>query len=148
MTIVIGVLSHLPMFMMGRFTGYQMAGMPMDGLMLTGMALIPAGLVLAAYGLMPRFGRMTRSGAEPLQFHVSDGVALNSAHWSLVSVLVVALAVDVLKPATLGSSCPACRANTESAAKPPACCLVALTGTTVGSVLWGWLADAYGRRSC
>ena len=55
--IVLGVLSHVPMFMMGADNGYRMAGMPMDNLMLSGMAMIPAGLLLAAYGLMPRFAQ-------------------------------------------------------------------------------------------
>ncbi len=146
--IVLGVLSHGPMFMMGADTGYRMAGMPMDKLMLSGMALIPVGLALSAYGLMPRFGAMQRSGGAPLGFHVADGIPLNAEHWKLVLVLVVALAVDVLKPATLGFVIPGMtreyEITRETAGVLP---LVALTGTTVGSVLWGRLADLFGRRS-
>jgi putative MFS transporter len=146
--IILGVLSHLPMFMMGASTHYRMAGMPMDDLMLGGMALIPAGLALACYGLMPRFAAMRRSGQAPLEFHVADSVALNVEHWKLVAVLVVALMVDVLKPATLGFVMPGLTREygitRETAGALP---LVALTGTTVGSVLWGRMADMFGRRS-
>ncbi|MGO4391503.1 MFS transporter [Variovorax sp. M-6] len=148
--IIGGVLAHLPMFMMGRSTGYQMVGMEMDATMLTGMAMIPFGVLLAAYGLMPRIAGMRKSlhGDSHLQFHVADGVPLNREHWKLVLVLVVALAVDVLKPATLGFVMPGMTHEYEiSRERAGVLALVALTGTTVGSVLWGRLADLFGRRS-
>jgi putative MFS transporter len=138
------------MFMHASHNGYRMAGMPMDATMMIGMAMIPAGLLVAAYGLMPRIGalrrRQTTEGA--LQFHIADAVALNRAHWSLVIVLVVALAVDVLKPATLGFVIPGMTAEygirNETAGY---LALVALMGTTVGSVVWGRIADSLGRRA-
>lgn len=146
--IVLGVLSHGPMLVMAADMGYQLAGMPMDNLMLFGMALIPLGFALACYGLVPRFAGMPRSGEAPLQFHVADGVQLNSEHWKLVTVLMVALAVDVLKPATLGFVMPGMTREygitRETAGILP---LVALTGTTIGSVVWGRMADRWGRRS-
>ena len=43
--LVAGVFSHLPMFMMGRHTHWQMVGMPIDGWMLAGMAMILAFLL-------------------------------------------------------------------------------------------------------
>src|SRR4051794_26460094 len=49
-----GVLMHVPMLLMGRDMGYRLAGMPMDADMLAGMALIVAGVLVAAYGLLPR----------------------------------------------------------------------------------------------
>jgi MFS transporter, putative metabolite:H+ symporter len=146
--IIAGVGSHVPMFMMGAAMGYQLAGMPMSTLMLGGMALIPSGLAVACYGMVPRFAGMARSGTVPMQFHVSDGIALNTEHWKLVGVLMVALAVDVLKPATLGFVMPGMtreyEITRETAGVLP---LVALTGTTLGSVVWGRLADRFGRRS-
>ena len=146
--IILGVVSHGPMLMMAADMGYQLAGMPMNKLMVSGMTLIPCGFALACYGLVPHFSGMARSGETPLQFHVSDGVRLNSEHWKLVMVLVVALAVDVLKPATLGFVMPGMTREygitRETAGMLP---LVALTGTTVGSVVWGWMADRWGRRS-
>jgi len=148
--IIGGVLAHVPMFMMGRHTGYQMVGMEMDATMLTGMAMIPLGVLLSMYGLTPRIAQMKKSlhGDRHLQFHVADGVPLNGEHWKLVTVLVIALAVDVLKPATLGFVMPGMTKEYEiSKQTAGVLALVALTGTTVGSVLWGRLADAFGRRA-
>jgi MFS transporter, putative metabolite:H+ symporter len=154
--ILAGVLSHMPMFMMGQHTHWQMVGMPMTLEMWVGMAIIPLGLALSAYGMMPRLAQMREAmrgdaGHAPASrayFHVADGVPLNAEHWKLVIVLVIALAVDVMKPATLGFVMPGMSAEYEIA-KPTASllALVALTGTTVGSVLWGRVADLFGRRA-
>ena len=148
--ITAGVLAHLPMFLMGRHTHWQMVGMPMTVEMWIGMAVIPLGLALSTFGLMPRLEQMRRTMQDesPLQFHIADGVPLNIEHWKLVAVLVVALAVDVMKPATLGFVLPGMSAE-YAIAKPTAgvLALVALTGTTLGSVLWGRVADLFGRRA-
>lgn len=148
--LVAGVLAHVPMFLMAADMHYHMAGMPMDLTMLVGMGLIPAGLALAAYGLMPRMQQMrqTLHGADPLHFHVADGIPLNREHWKLVAVLLVALVVDVMKPATLGFVMPG-MVDEYAISKEHAglLALTALTGTTVGSVLWGRLADVFGRRA-
>ncbi len=148
--IVAGVLAHLPMFYMGRFNGYRMVGMPMDTTMLVGMALIPLGLVLAAWGLMPRLEQMRalRQQRATLRFHVADGVPLNREHWKLVIVLVLALAVDVLKPASLGFVMPGMSKEYDISKETAGwLALIALTGTTVGSVVWGRMADTFGRRA-
>ena len=148
--VTIGVVMHIPMFWMGRMTHWQMVGMSMDAWMLAGMAMIPAGVLLSSYGLMPRLGQLRESlhGHGHLHFHVADRVPLNRAHWTLVVVLVVALAVDVMKPATLGFVMPGMSAE-YAITKPTASilALVALIGTTVGSVVWGRLADVFGRRA-
>lgn len=149
--IVAGVLAHMPMFLMGRHTHWQMVGMPMTAEMWLGMGLIPLGLALACYGLMPRIAQMRAAlhgDAGQLHFHVADGVPLNREHWKLVVVLVIALAVDVMKPATLGFVMPGMSAEYEIS-KPTASLLAlfALTGTTVGSVVWGRIGDLFGRRA-
>jgi putative MFS transporter len=148
--VVAGVLLHMPMFAMGRMTHWQMVGMPMDTLMLTGMGLVPLGVLLSTYGLMPRLAQMrqTLHGQNHLHFHIADGVPLNREHWTLVGVLVVALAIDVMKPATLGFVMPGMSAEYRIS-KPTAStlALVALIGTTVGSIIWGRLADVFGRRA-
>lgn len=147
--LVLGVLSHVPMFMHSSHMGYRMVGMPMDSNMLVGMALIPMGLLLSAFGLLPRLDRpQIKPGQGRLVFHVADGAALNRQHVLLVLVLVIALAVDVMKPATLGFVMPGLAQEygiTKQAAGWLA--LVALTGTTVGSLLWGRMADRLGRRA-
>ena len=154
--IVAGVLMHMPMFAMGRMTHWQMVGMPMDGMMIGGMALIPLGVLLSCYGLMPRLDQMRKTlhadgshlPGRHQYFHIADGVSLNLEHWKLVLVLVAALAIDVMKPATLGFVMPGMSAEYQIS-KPTAgtLALVALIGTTVGSVIWGRLADVFGRRA-
>src|SRR6185312_8326498 len=108
------------------------------------------GVGLAGFGLMPRIVQMQRTlhGGDHVHFRVADGLALNREHWKLIVVLIVALAVDVMKPATLGFVIPGMSSEydiTKSTAGYLA--LSALTGTPVGSVVWGRLADVFGRRS-
>lgn len=138
------------MFVHASHNHYRMVDMPMDATMMWGMVLIPVGLLLAAYGLMPRMGALRRdqAGGRPLQFHIADAASLNRAHWGLVVVLVVALAIDVQKPATLGFVIPGMvKEYAISNETAGLLALVALIGTTVGSVLWGRLADSLGRRA-
>ncbi|MDB5759038.1 MAG: transporter [Burkholderia sp.] len=146
--ITLGVFAHMPMFVHASHMGYQMAGMEMDATMLTGMGLIPFGLLLAAWGMLPRLANAGTTGGAPLLFHVADGAALNREHWKLVVVLVLALTVDVQKPATLGFVMPGLTGEYGiSKQSAGLLALVALTGTTVGSVMWGRIADRYGRRA-
>lgn len=144
-----GVLAHIPMFVHASHMGYHMAGMPMDATMLTGMGLIPLGLFMATYGLMPRLAALRLGDHRGnIHFHVADNSPLNREHWKLVVVLIMAVTVDVMKPATLGFVMPGMTdeyAITKTSAGVLA--LVALTGTTVGSVLWGRMADMLGRRA-
>ncbi len=148
--ITAGVFSHLPMFMMGQHTHWLLVGMPMTMEMWVGMALIPIGLALSCYGLMPRrpLARSSTPQASARYFHVADGVALNREHWKLVVVLIVTLAIDVMKPATLGFVMPGMSAEYElPRSEASLLVLFALTGTTVGSVVWGRIADRFGRRA-
>ena len=149
--IVAGVLAHLPMLVMAAPTHYHLAGMPMDRPMLVGMGLVPLGLLLAAYGLMPRLAQMrltAHAGRTPLPFHAADHVPLNREHWKLVGVLAIALAVDVMKPATIGFVMPGLAAEYGLGESVVALlALSALAGTAVGSVIWGRLGDLFGRRA-
>ena len=146
-----GVLLHLPMFAMAAPMHYRMSGIPMDAGMLLGMTLIPLGVLLAGFGLMPRLEQMRRllhGGETHLHFHIADGVPLNREHWKLALVLAVALAVDVMKPATIGFVMPGLSreyAIAQSTAGYLA--LSALTGTAIGSIAWGRMADLFGRRA-
>ncbi len=149
--VLAGVFAHMPMFMMGQHTHWQMVGMPMTTEMWVGMAMIPIGLVFAMYGLTPRLDQLRRraqGAAAHHHFHVADSVPLNRAHWTLVAVLTVALAVDVMKPATLGFVMPGMSAEYEiTKSHASLLALFALTGTTVGSVAWGRVGDLFGRRA-
>lgn len=146
--IIIGVLAHVPMFAHAAHMDYRMVGMPMDNTMLTGMALIPIGLLLAWHGLMPRLQQLRQGNHGSIHFYVADNMPLNWEHWKLVIVLIVAVAVDVMKPATLGFVMPGMTDEYEITKKTAGTLvLVALTGTTLGSVIWGRLADMMGRRA-
>lgn len=146
--ITLGVLSHIPMFLHAAPMDYQMAGMPMSTTMLVGMALIPLGLLLSGYGVLPRMADLRHHEDSHLQFHVADRVPLNAEHWKLVVVLWVAVTVDVMKPATLGFVMPGMASEYQLTSQSAGVlALVALTGTTVGSVLWGMAADRFGRRA-
>ena len=140
-----GVALHVPMFLMGRKTGYRLVGMPTGTGMLVGMALIVLGVAAAAYGLLP-------ARQPELVGYVSvtppEDVPLTNAHLIQIGLLAVALIIDVMKAATLGFVTPGMRAeyglSFSAVAVLP---FIALLGTTVGSFIWGALADIYGRRA-
>ena len=140
-----GVTLHIPMFLMGRMTGYRLSGMHVDKSMLAGMGLIILGFGLAAYGLMPAGKRQSISEGA---LAPPEDAPLTKAHWVQICVLAVALVIDVMKAATLGFVIPGMRVEyglSFSAVAILPC--VALSGTTLGSLIWGALADFYGRRA-
>ncbi|HET6588242.1 MAG TPA: MFS transporter [Oleiagrimonas sp.] len=150
LAVAAGVCLHLPMFIMAAPMHFHMAGMPMDTDMLVGMVLIVAGVLLSAYGLLPRLAqvRMTTRAGESLHWHVADGVPLNREHWTLVAVLAVALTIDVMKPASIAFVMPGMAHEYDMGMSQAGyLALSALIGTAVGSVAWGRLADVFGRRA-
>lgn len=144
--IAMGVLLHLPMLAMAHSMGNRLHGMPMDTAMWIGMGLIIIGVPSAIYGALPR-QRAPHGSHAGTSFEAPDTTPLNRWHAIVLLVLTLGLVIDVMKPATLGFVLPGMR-DEYGIAKSTAAYLpfVALTGTTVGSFLWGWLADAYGRR--
>jgi MFS transporter, putative metabolite:H+ symporter len=143
-----GVLLHLPMFLMARDSGYVLAGMAMDTGMLWGMAAIVAGVGLSAYGLLPR------PSGRPGPLVRLDVVAplenspLRAAHWQVAGLLALALVIDIMKPASLGFVTPGMRSEYHVGdATVSWLPFAALAGTVCGSVVWGVMADLYGRRA-
>ena len=143
-----GVVLHLPMFVASRTMGYRMAGMAMDTGMSVGMVVIVAGIGVAAYGLLPTKVRSPAARPDGVVVIAPEDAALGPAHWTLMIVLVVALAIDVMKPATLGFTMNGMigeyRVSPAHAALVP---FSALAGTVTGSVVWGAIADTYGRKA-
>ena len=140
-----GVVLHLPMFWMGRISGFNLSHMPMDAGMLAGMALIVLGILAAGYGLLPK----TATGVRMHEILAPcEDAGLSAAHWKLMGVLAVALVIDVMKPASLGFVTPGMRVeygiDRMTVALLP---FSALIGTAAGSFIWGALADLYGRRA-
>jgi len=145
--IVTGVSFHLPDFIAARDMHYMMSCMPMSKLMLCGMGLIVSGIAMSAYGLFPVRNEKANDLSGDYQLHTLDNARLGRAHWQLLVVLGLALVVDVMKPATIGFVLPGMRQEygiTASTASLLA--FSAMIGTTAGSILWGLLADRYGRR--
>ncbi|MGH8547352.1 MAG: MFS transporter [Methylococcales bacterium] len=149
--LITGVLLHLPDFISMESMRYRMSGMPMSAIMLWGMILILLGLPLSAYGLLPRLSTLfDRRPKNIAAYHIRamDDAKMTSAHWWLLFVLGAALVVDIMKPATLGFVVPGMRdeyglSMTHVSLFP----LSALTGTTLGSILWGLMSDRLGRRA-
>ncbi len=145
--IVTGVSFHLPDFIAARNMHYMMSCMPMSKLMLCGMGLIVSGIAMSAYGLFPVRNKKAINLSGAYQLHTLDNARLSGAHWQLVIVLGLALVVDVMKPATLGFVMPGMRQEYGiSASTASLLALFAMIGTTAGSILWGILADRFGRR--
>jgi len=150
--LITGVCLHLPMFVQSRTMGYQMHGMDTSPLMVLGMVLDVLGVCLAAYGLLPPRAVRERSrraaGAPGGSFKALDDARLTRTHWNLLMILGVALVVDVMKPATIAFVVPGMRQeygiSTATVALLP---LFALTGTVLGSLAWGVMADRLGRRA-
>ncbi|MFL6580018.1 MAG: MFS transporter, partial [Burkholderiales bacterium] len=90
----------------------------------------------------------SRAGDPVISLVSADNAPLTRAHGTLFIVLIVALIVDIMKPATLGFVIPG-MADEYGITRQSASWLAitALTGTAVGSVIWGLIADTLGRRS-
>lgn len=126
--------------------GNRLHGMGADPTMLAGMALIVLGVPAAIYGALPPRRAPHDSFAGTL-YEAPDATPLGRWHAAVLLVLLIGLVIDVMKPATLGFVLPGLAREygieQSTAALLP---LVALFGTAVGSYVWGWVADHYGRR--
>ena len=145
--ITAGVLLHLPMLAEAHSMGNHLVGMPMSPPMLFGMAMIGIGVLLACWGALPKLPRRPDEFSS-VEFAPPHSAPLNRWRVGVLLVLTLGLVIDVMKPATLGFVLPGMASEYQipqsTAALLP---FVALTGTTVGSFLWGWIADTWGRRS-
>lgn len=149
----IGTVLHLPMYLQAREMHYHMAGMAMDGNMIAGMVLIVVGLALTTYGLVPTGSNPDRVAR--LRVRALDEVGVSKVHVMLLLVMAAAITIDVMKPTTLSFVAPGVAAEygLKSAANPDGGLPVALlplagiTGTVLGSFLWGWLGDRIGRKA-
>jgi MFS transporter, putative metabolite:H+ symporter len=140
-----GVALHLPMLHYMPGSGLRVMDMGFDPGMVAGMVMIAAGIVLSGYGLYP--DTAGRNHRDDVNIEARDG-RLTVPHVIMLIVISLALVIDTMKPATIGFVLPGLRRDygiaRETAALLP---LFALTGTVVGSILWGVLADVYGRKA-
>jgi putative MFS transporter len=143
-----GVLLHAPMFWMGRMNHFQLSGMAVGWDMVAGMVAIVGGCAIAAYGLLPRDIAGQLAASQDIVVSPPEDAPLSAAHWRLMAVLVIALVIDIMKPATLGFTLPGMMSEYHvTKATVSTFPFSALSGTVVGSVIWGVLADIYGRKA-
>jgi putative MFS transporter len=159
-----GVLLMLPMYFSGKDdcvvakgvrTCYQLAGHKLDASMVIGMLLSMVGVAATAYGLFPRLSEVSRGQVSRIRVKALDDAPIRPAHIALLVVMAAAVTIDVMKPTTLAFVVPgmAKEYGLRSPANPTASVPVAwlplagITGTVIGSFLWGWFADRIGRRA-
>jgi putative MFS transporter len=150
-----GVMLHLPMYVGARAMGYHLAGMPVDTPMLIGMVLVVVGFLSASYGLYPPMAAEAARVASQIRVRALDEVPLSAAHVGLLVVMAIAITIDVMKPTTLAFVVPgmAQEYGLRSPLNPSGAVPVALlplsgiSGTVLGSFIWGWLGDRIGRRA-
>ncbi|MGV9252040.1 MFS transporter [Streptomyces sp. NPDC003697] len=150
-----GVLLHLPMYVSARSMGYHMNGMRPDTPMIVGMVLIGAGLLAVLYGLVPRHAKEIRRSSARIRIHALDDAPIRGQHVALLIVLAIAVTIDVMKPTSLSFVAPgvAQEYGLKSPMNPHGHIpvswlpLAGITGTVIGSLLWGWLGDRIGRRA-
>jgi MFS transporter, putative metabolite:H+ symporter len=154
LAVVTGVVLHLPMYYEGRDMGFRLVGMPVDLAMIAGMVLIVIGLAATVWGVIPRDHSDVLESDVHIRVRALDEVPINSAHVILMLVMAAAVTIDVMKPATLsfvlpgmtreyGLKSPLHPSGSVPAALLP---LAGITGTVLGSFLWGWMGDRLGRR--
>lgn len=155
LAVTAGVLLHLPMYVASAGMHYMMAGMPMDASMKVGMALIIGGLAATCYGLLPRAGTMAPV-ARHVRIRAMDDAPINAQHVALLLIMAVAVTIDVMKPVTLGFVVPGMAReyglkhpllNPGGTVPVSLLPFFGITGTVLGSFLWGWLGDRIGRRA-
>lgn len=148
--VLAGVALHFPDYLQAAPMHFVMAGMPMGAAMTIGMTLIVLGLLIGSWALFPaRHSRARAVRSVPAgQFAALETTRLSRAHWLLVAVLTVGLVVDTMKPASLGFVVPGMAAE-YGLSKVTVALLpwVAIFGTVIGSLIWGYLADVFGRRA-
>lgn len=149
--VTVGAVLHLPMYFKAAEQGYQLVGKPMDLPMKIGMPLIVIGFLATLYSLLPR---AIESGGSTLRVRAMDDAPLNRTHLYLILIMVAAITIDVMKPTTLSFVLPGFAreyglqspVNPEGTIPASLLPLAGITGTVLGSFIWGWMGDRIGRR--
>lgn len=151
--VTVGVAVHLPMYWQARLCGFRLVGMPMGWTMTLGMLAILAGLLVSLLALRPETPRA--NAMAPASIRPMDDVALGRHHYALLAAMAVAVTIDVMKPTALAFVVPGMTAEYDlksplnPTGKMPAAylALAGISGTVLGSIVWGWLGDRIGRRA-
>jgi MFS transporter, putative metabolite:H+ symporter len=156
LAVTVGVLLHLPFYFAAADRNYVLAGSTPDAPFMIGMVLIFAGLAAATYGLFPRLSQVSRGYVSRIKVRALDDAPVKASHVGLLLVMAAAITIDVMKPTTLAFIAPGAAAeyglksplNPNATGLPIALYpLCGISGTVVGSFLWGWFGDKIGRRA-
>lgn len=136
-----GVVEHMRMFVDSASMHFHMAMMGMSPMMWAAMAAIVVGVVMSACAVVQPPGTAPAATSAPAP-------TTTASRHRLIAVLSFALLVDQMKPATLAFISPGMRTEYHlSPAEVSWLPTVALTGTVLGSLVWGRAADRIGRRA-
>jgi putative MFS transporter len=143
--IIFGVASHIPMYFHAAPLAYKMVGMVMSPIMMIGMLLMIAGSITGVLSILPNIKELSKP---KLTYIIEDSQwCLTRHHTITILSLTVAIAIDVMKPATLGLVIPGMKAEYMlSSFQVGIFPVVALLGTAIGSVFCGLLGDKIGRK--
>ena len=154
--VITGTLMQLPAYFNAADMDYMLDGMGFDTTMSVGMALMIIGIAVTAYGLIPRLSSVPQGAPSRIRVQALDDAPITKAHVALILVMAAAITIDVMKPTTLAFVAPGASAeyglrsalNPDSDGLPIALYpLSGISGTVIGSFIWGWLADRIGRRA-
>jgi len=152
--VCIGVSLELPMYINASDIGYKLVGHSMSSTMMVGMAMVIIGILTTLYSLIPPSAEKENTDYN-LKIRAMDDAPINWTHIGLLFVMAAAITLDVMKPTILsfvvpgmareyGLKSPVHPGGTIPVALLPLC---GITGTVIGSFVWGWLGDKIGRRS-
>lgn len=151
----VGVVLQLPMYFMAGEHHYHLMGMPMTLEMKIGMGMIIVGIALTFWALFPK-KTVASPGLSRIRVGALDDTNLRPSHVALLLVMAAAITIDVMKPTAFAFLAPGAAAeyglrsplNPHVDALPIGLYpLSGITGTVIGSFIWGWLADRIGRRA-
>jgi MFS transporter, putative metabolite:H+ symporter len=154
--VMTGTLMQLPAYFNAADMDYMLDGMGFDTTMSVGMALMVGGIAVTAYGLIPRASGLPDAAPSRIKVQALDDAPITRAHVLLILVMAAAITIDVMKPTTLAFVAPGAAEeyglrsalNPDSGGLPIALYpLSGISGTVVGSFIWGSLADRIGRRA-
>ncbi len=154
LAVSVGVSLQLPMYIDASSYGYRLVGHHMTTTMFFGMGMVILGLLTTLYSLIPPTSARDE-GEQNLKVRALDDAPINPTHVGLLLVMAIAITLDVMKPTILSFVVPgmAREYGLKSPVNPGGMIPVALlplsgiTGTVIGSFVWGWLGDKIGRRS-
>lgn len=147
---VVGVVLAVGGSVVGFFRAFPPEGGPLRGMPLSGMPemfVAGAGIAIALVGMLLR--THARWGALRVAGTTASAVPGKRRRWLVAGVATGALTIDVSKTSTLGFVIPGMSVEYGLAPAEASMLAVAgLSGTALGAVCVGRLADRIGRRAC